>query len=395
MEIKVKYQYTYFIYPYTIEQKQYNQYINKLIKDEKCKIKIFEKEKDLNIYTYFEEEIRDNIFTTFELSKVEKEAIEKRSLKEIQKIVQNQFCTILEYNLGQNVQGKLGEQNGIFFKIPKMEIICFASGECFICIKTHIEESDNFKDVLDFNYKFKDIHSEFTKLKDYQKIKIQTDIFDNMDELREIIQNITGKKKVEKSFFTYAYTCIDSQNWNQEINKTENEYLKYVYVLPSKETSNFNSENIKTLSQWKYVKIGATKQGSNLLASNIETSNYTKIPFAYENEYLYTLIINLYKKTYLENQIKNKENLELLRDISLFQENLTYDRTGEQLDKLWKEVFEIDKLQKIAEKKQNEIKSKKNTEKNKTTIRILTLILTVSIIINIANLALLLFAMKT
>ena len=41
-----KYQYTYFIYPYIIEETKYDKYILKLLKDKKCSYKIFEKEKD-------------------------------------------------------------------------------------------------------------------------------------------------------------------------------------------------------------------------------------------------------------------------------------------------------------------------------------------------------------
>ena len=391
MEIKVKYQYTYFTYPYTIEPKQYEQYINRLLKDDKCKIKVFEKERDVNIYTYFQEEIRKKIFSSFELTKDEKESIEKRKIKEIKKIVQNQFCTILEYNLGNDVQGKVGEQNGIFFKIPKMEIICFSTGECFISIKTHIEETDNFQDVLDFNHKFREINSDFNKLKKYQNIKIQTDIFNNMDELKEIIKNITGKTKIEEPFYTYAYTCIDSENWNNETNKIENEYLKYAYVLPSKEILNFDENtNLKTITKWKYIKMGATKQCSSLLASNIEIGNYTKIPFAYENEYYYTFIINLYKKMYLTNRGKKNE----IANIDFLQEDITYDEIGEELDSMWKSVFEIDKLFEKFKEYSNEVKYRNGIEKNKRTIQILSIILASSIFINIINLLLLIFVMK-
>ena len=41
-----KYQYTYFIHPYIIDENKYDKYIYKLLKDKKCSYKIFEKEKD-------------------------------------------------------------------------------------------------------------------------------------------------------------------------------------------------------------------------------------------------------------------------------------------------------------------------------------------------------------
>ena len=65
MEQKIKYQYSYFIYPYLVEEKKYNKYLLKLLKDKKCELKIFEKEKDLNLYTYFLPNIREKLFWSF------------------------------------------------------------------------------------------------------------------------------------------------------------------------------------------------------------------------------------------------------------------------------------------------------------------------------------------
>lgn len=53
MEQKIKYQYTYFIYPYIIEPNKYNKYMLKLIRNPKCKLKTFDRIKDFDIYTYF------------------------------------------------------------------------------------------------------------------------------------------------------------------------------------------------------------------------------------------------------------------------------------------------------------------------------------------------------
>ena len=66
MELKTKYQYTYFIYPYTVDENKYDKYILKLLKNKKCKFKIFEKEKDFDIYNYFLPYIRNYLFPTFE-----------------------------------------------------------------------------------------------------------------------------------------------------------------------------------------------------------------------------------------------------------------------------------------------------------------------------------------
>ena len=68
MEQKIKYQYTYFIYPYIIEPNKYNKYMLKLIRNPKCKLKTFDRIKDFDIYTYFLPNIRDYMFWTFGLS---------------------------------------------------------------------------------------------------------------------------------------------------------------------------------------------------------------------------------------------------------------------------------------------------------------------------------------
>ena len=44
MELKTKYQYTYFIYPFVVKESKYTKYLLKMLKDEHTHLKIFEKE---------------------------------------------------------------------------------------------------------------------------------------------------------------------------------------------------------------------------------------------------------------------------------------------------------------------------------------------------------------
>ena len=53
MELKTKYQYTYFIYPYVIKENKFTKYLLKLLKDKNCELKMFKKENDLSLYSYF------------------------------------------------------------------------------------------------------------------------------------------------------------------------------------------------------------------------------------------------------------------------------------------------------------------------------------------------------
>ena len=68
MELKTKYQYTYFIYPYVIKENKFSKYLIKLLKDKNCKLKIFKKEKDLSLYSYFSYRARNYMFNSFNFS---------------------------------------------------------------------------------------------------------------------------------------------------------------------------------------------------------------------------------------------------------------------------------------------------------------------------------------
>ena len=64
MSSKIKYQYTYFIKSFKIDKTLYNKYILNLLKNEKIKLKIFTKEKDVEIDSYFEKNIKNIMFKT-------------------------------------------------------------------------------------------------------------------------------------------------------------------------------------------------------------------------------------------------------------------------------------------------------------------------------------------
>lgn len=66
MELKTKYQYTYFIYPYIIRENKYEKYLFKLLSNKHCKVRFFEKEKDFDLYTYFLPKIKEFMFQGFE-----------------------------------------------------------------------------------------------------------------------------------------------------------------------------------------------------------------------------------------------------------------------------------------------------------------------------------------
>ena len=220
MELKTKYQYTYFIYPYTVDEKKYDKYILKLLKNKKCKLRIFEKEKDLEIYNYFLPNVRDYLFPTFEFRNDILKEFLNLSKEKKSKILSKQAVTCFSYEIDKSIQGKVGSENGIFFNIEKIEIICFNTGICFFTMKTNLENTNDFVDLLNFNYRFRDVNSEFYSLKNFENIKIQTNLFNEATDISELIHQITGiyKRKgtnenplSNSQFYTYSYLNIISK----------------------------------------------------------------------------------------------------------------------------------------------------------------------------------------
>ena len=405
MELKTKYQYTYFIHPYVIKESRYIKYILKLIKDKSCNLKFFEKQRDLDMYTYFLPEIRNFMFLGFSFNKSKIKKLEEMDIEMQATLLAKYPCIMFEYNIGKDAQGKVGKENGIFFKIQKIEIICFNTGICFLNLKTNIEESNKFSDILDFNYKFRDINSEFTSLKEFENIKIQTDTFENIKSISEFVEEITGPNLESvvlnldtERFLTYSYTCIEQEYWNDKnkFDEIEHEFFKYSNVLPNSNNDSFNineiNKNIKTISKWKYIRCGFTKQGSALLTSGINTTNYTKLPFSYENEYLYTYIFILYKKIYLKKinlEFKRTNNPEKVRKQfvkfmkELWVQEITNDDTGSLMCEKWKEALELDKIYLEIKTKYDVIYKELNIEKTARTNKIIAEVLLVSLIFNI------------
>lgn len=408
MELKMKYQYSYFIHPFVIDEKKYEQYILKLLRDKHCNLKIFEKEKDLSIYTYFLPTIRNYMFPTFKWDKEKIKQLESFDEHTKSILLAKLPCTIFEYELGKDVQGKVGERNGIFFSVIKMEVVCFQAGVGFIIMKTNLEE-ENFSDILNFNYKFRDINSEFISLKEYENIHLQTSSFKDKKDLGDIIKNITGSNKdakemnlEEERFLTYSYACIDQEQWNEN-NSFENiqgEFLKFAHILPSNTQVNLEvcQEEIVSFQSLKYAKVGLTKQGTVLLTSTIHTQNYTKVPYAFEREYLYTYVLTLYKKICLK-----KLNLELgkTKDFvkakekfisftqSIWIQEITNDIDGSKLYRKWKEILELDSLYIEMKNKYDVVYKDLNIEKNRRISYTIAIILIAILGFNIVNFILL------
>ena len=414
MELKTKYQYTYFIHPYIIDKTKYNKYILKLFKDKRCQFKIFEKEKDMNIYNYFLPSFRNYIFPTFNLRGKELKEFKTLSVEVKSRIVSNHTVACFNYNLAENVKGKVDNSNiGIFFNIEKIEIICFKTGICFLVMKTNLEETNNFSDILNFNYKFKDIYSELSSLKNYENIRIQTDTFRDVKDILELIEQITGINGNAKSnrkdilndrFYTFAYACLESEFWNDR-NGLENymrDFQRFANVLPSNFSADFNqerfTENTAIIDKLKYYRISVTKQASNLLCSGMETYNFTRLPYEYENEYFYTYIITLYQKIFLlklNSQFKEYKRIKEMREEfikftkNIWEKEITLSDSGSLYYSSLKEILELDSLYSEIENKYEIIYKDLNIDRNNKYYVIFIILLFFSICLNVINVLLL------
>lgn len=415
MELKTKYQYTYFLHPYTIDESKYEKYLLKLLKDKRCTYKVFEKEKDLDIYNFFLPNIRNYLFPSFELRGEKLREFEKLKVDKKAKQIASQPVAYFTYDLAEDIQGKVGTEDGIFFKIEGIEIICFQTGICFFTMKTHLENTNNFSDVLNFNYRFKGINSEFLSLKNYEKIKIQTDTFKDIKDISELIHQITGvyKKNINakeditnSQFYTYSYVCIESNQWNEKhsFEYLEDNFLKFANVLPSGYNSDFDKTNLEhnlhVIEKFKYAKTTLSNTSSNIICSGIDTYNYTKLPYEYENQYFYTYMFTLYKVMFLRKldlDFKQYDKIIKMRvkfikfTKEIWNKDITLDDTGALYYKTLNKTLEIDELYEEIKNKYEVIYKDLNIEKNNNYYSIIVILLIFSLIFNTINIIFLMY----
>lgn len=273
-------------------------------------------------------------------------------------------------------------------------------------IKTNVEDETSFANILNFNYKFRDINQEGNLLDSYDNIRLQTGDFADVETFKDLIKNITGSNvdameldiNTER-FLTYSYVCVDQEAWNNtnEFEKIKHHFVKYANIIPADKDINpeaMENNKIVTLSKWKYAKLALTKQSVTLLSSSAEMNNYTILPAEYENQYLYTYILNLYKKIYLKKlqaEFKNPKKVNLARKQfsnftkKLWVQEVTEDETGTELDLKMKDTLELEKLYAEVKSKYDVLYKDMNIDKNRKLIIFIAIMLGASLALNIIN----------
>ena len=260
--MKIKYQYTYFITPFLIDK--YDEYVLNLRKDNRFKLNIFSKDKNVEIDNYFIGRVKDIMFNTIKLSNEE-----QKELQNIDDKVLKLPSVNFEYIFSNTETEETEEDNSIFFKIDKLELMCFKTGIGFLIVKTYLNDEEDMKRLLDFNYKFTKTYLESHKVDIDDKITIKSSEYRENKDLIALFNEIT-QNKLQEDTYTYSYVCIDGEDWNQQSNfaNLENTFTKLTNALPSNEKV---IEEIETVQKSDFIKIGIGKNSTALITNSLET----------------------------------------------------------------------------------------------------------------------------
>ena len=148
------------------------------------------------------------------------------------------------------------------------------------------------------------------------------------------------------------------------------------------------------MSKWKYAKVALSKQGVMLFSSSADMNNYTILPDEYEKQYLYTYILNLYKKIELkkiEQEFKDPKKVKKARNKfveftrNMWIQEITEDETGTMLNHKIQEALETEKIFAQVKNKYDILYKDLNIEKNKFATIAISVVLVASLIFNILN----------
>ena len=197
-------------------------------------------------------------------------------------------------------------------------------------------------------------------------------------------------------FLTYSYVCIDQEAWNSntKFDDINHYYIKYANILPADNSRKLEEEKITTVSRWKYAKLALSKLGVMLFSSSEDMNNYTILPDEFENQYLYTYILNLYKKINLkkiEQKLKDAKKVKIARrkfvDFTkkMWIQEITEDEAGTMLNHKIGEVLELENLYGQVKNKYDVLYKDLNIEKDKKVTITIGIILIASLIFNVLN----------
>ena len=154
------------------------------------------------------------------------------------------------------------------------------------------------------------------------------------------------------------------------------------------------------IEKFKYHKTGITKNSVSLMCSGIDTYNYTKLPYEYENQILYIYLICLYKKMYLRKtnlEFKNYDKTVKLKDNfirftkEVWESEISADDTGIKFYKTIHKTLELEEQYEEISKKYEIVYKDLNIEKNNIYYSIIVILLIFSLMFNTINIIFLMY----
>lgn len=381
MSIGVKYHYTHFIYPFVIDEKRYHSFIYSIQKNSRVwKYKMNNFKDDVENYSFFLPYMQKFLFPTLYWNEKEKNDFKKKDSKEKARILGQTSCVCFEYDL-KNIKNSVlarRKENIIDFDITELRLICFAPGICFFDIKTEIDEAEDIIDlsnIIDFNNSFRRITPSNCDVKD-DSISVRS--LNNINDIAIFIKStIAGfeaenlENKYYSKLFTYSYVCLDKDTWSspEDINKIRESFYKLQYNQESNKTTKFNPDYDKlksnVYSRWQYSLFGFSRESGVVMTSEVEKYNITYMPYVYEKNYFYMLLLAVYQRISLinlsqemmsnDNRNANKVQKKLTRftHITWFGQ-ITNSENGMDIWKKWQDAFELRDLYEEVHRQANE-----------------------------------------
>ena len=371
MEIKAKYHYTHFIYPFVLEENKSISFLQSILKQEKLwKLKIHEQKEDQEVYNFFLPYMRKFLFPTLFWSKDYAKQFKMMSPIKKAFALNKLSCSTFEYNISNIKTGEIlgKEYDKIHFDISSIKLISFEKGICFLDIKAEIDENEEFIDfdkILDFNYFFRNLTPRASSTLDNtsnikgNQINDVKNIVNFIDSVTKGYETTDLDKIYYDKMFTYSYVCVDNWNEASDFGKLENDFYKYQYVIDSKSSALFNKdcERLKQdrYSRWQYSMFGFSRESGVVFVSDKEKYNITKMPYNYEKTYLYMLFLAFYQRISLINFSQNllKKDKTMIKKLknkftkfthfSWFSQ-ITNSENGMDIWKRWQTAFELTEL---------------------------------------------------
>ena len=139
------------------------------------------------------------------------------------------------------------------------------------------------------------------------------------------------------------------------------------------------------------------------MCSGIDTYNYTKLPYEYENQYFYLYILSLYKKIFLmrlDYEFKQYDTIIKRKDIfikftkQVWNKEVTLDDSGALYYKTLNRALDLNGLYSEIQNKYEVIYKDLNIEKNNVYYSLMVILLIFSLVFNTVNIIILMYLLS-